>query len=88
MRPESSSGKDIQSLVIPFKPIASSVLLEEVADLFFNPDYADVLPKRGGRKVKDYRRFSPAACTGIEKRQITGSPNIKYRYTRYVERKT
>ncbi|HMC13769.1 MAG TPA: hypothetical protein VKG67_05440 [Gallionellaceae bacterium] len=88
MRPKSSSGKNIQSLVIPLKPIASSVLLDGVADLFLNTDYADVLPKRGERKVKDYRRFSPAECTGIEKRQITGSPNIKYRYTRYVERKT
>lgn len=43
MHPQSNVGKDIQSLVIALKPIAPSIPLEEVADLFLNPDYADVL---------------------------------------------
>jgi len=43
MRPENSSGKDIQSLVIALQPISPYVQLEAVADLFLNSDYADVL---------------------------------------------
>jgi two-component system NtrC family sensor kinase len=43
MRPENNGGQDILSLAIPLNPIASSVPLEDVAELFLNPDYANVL---------------------------------------------
>jgi two-component system NtrC family sensor kinase len=43
MRPEHEEGEGILSLAIPLSPIASSVPLEEVAELFLNPDYAKVL---------------------------------------------
>ena len=43
MRRGNNTGNDIASLVIPLEPIAPGVTLEEVAELFLNPDYADVL---------------------------------------------
>lgn len=43
MRPENHGGGDVLSLAIPFAPISPSVQLEEVAELFLNPDYAKVL---------------------------------------------
>ena len=39
-----------------------------------------------GNSKDDSRRYSPAECTGIEKRTITGNPNIKDVSTSYVER--
>ncbi len=43
MHPEHNEGCDVSSLAIPFAPISSSVPMEEVAELFLNPDYAKVL---------------------------------------------
>jgi two-component system NtrC family sensor kinase len=43
MRREIKSGKDIASLVIPFNPISPDMPLEEVAELFLDPQYAEVL---------------------------------------------
>ena len=39
-----------------------------------------------GQSKDDQRRYSPAECTGIEKRMITGNPSIKHVSTSYVER--
>jgi two-component system NtrC family sensor kinase len=43
MNSETRGGQDIRSLVIPLNPIAPAVSLEAVAELFLDPDYADVL---------------------------------------------
>ncbi len=43
MRPENNGSVDILSLAIPLEPISSKVPLEEVAELFLDPDYAKVL---------------------------------------------
>ena len=32
------------------------------------------------------RRYSPAECTGAEKRRISGTPDVKHVSTSYVER--
>lgn len=43
MQRETSPGKEVASLAIPFEPIAPDVSLEEVAELFLNPEHAAVL---------------------------------------------
>jgi IS1 family transposase len=51
-------------------------------------DFAQLIKMYGnaGQSKDDHRRYSPADCTGIEKRRITGNPNIKDVSTSYVER--
>lgn len=51
-------------------------------------DFAQLIKMYGnaGQSKEDSRRYSPAECTGIEKRRITGNPNIKDVSTSYVER--
>ena len=51
-------------------------------------DFAQLIKMYGtlGQSKDDQRRYSPAECTGIEKRTITGNPSIKYVSTSYVER--
>ncbi len=39
-----------------------------------------------GQSKEDSRRYSPAECTGIEKKHVTGNPNFKDISTSYVER--
>ena len=42
-------------------------------------DFAQLIKLYGnaGQTKEDRRRYSPAECTGAEKRRITGNPNIK-----------
>lgn len=51
-------------------------------------DFAQLIKVYGnaGQSKEDQRRYSPAECTGIEKRHIVGNPNFKDISTSYVER--
>lgn len=51
-------------------------------------DYAMLVKMYGneGQSQQDQRRYSPAECTGAEKRRITGDPDMKNVSTSYVER--
>lgn len=63
--------------------------IEAVEDAFgADIDFAQLIKMYGtlGQSKDDSRRYSPAECTGTEKRRITGSPNIKNVSTSYVER--
>jgi len=48
-------------------------------------DYA-VIVKKYGNTEEEARRCSPAVCTGIDIREICGTPNIEKVSTSYVER--
>lgn len=63
--------------------------IEAVEDVFgADVDFAQLIKLYGnaGQTKEDQRRYSPAECTGTEKRRITGNPNIKDVSTSYVER--
>ncbi len=63
--------------------------IEAVEDAFgADIDFAQLIKMYGnqGQSKEDSRRYSPAECTGTEKRHITGNPNIKDVSTSYVER--
>lgn len=63
--------------------------LEAVEDAFgANIDFAQLVKMYGtqGQTKEESRRYSPAECTGIEKKVITGNPNFKDISTSYVER--
>ena len=63
--------------------------VDAVEDAFgANIDFAQLIKMYGtlGQSKEDQRRYSPAKCTGIEKRTITGNPSIKHVSTSYVER--
>lgn len=63
--------------------------LEAVAGAFpeGGVDYAMLIKLYGEAKGKpDERRYSPAECTGIKKRRVTGDPDIAHVSTSYVER--
>ena len=51
-------------------------------------DYAMLVKQYGneGAPVEASRRYSPAECTGAEKRRINGDPDMKHVSTSYVER--
>lgn len=50
-------------------------------------DYAMLVKIYGNAPGKeDQRRYSPAECTGAEKRRITGNPDVKHVSTSFVER--
>ena len=50
-------------------------------------DYAMLVKIYGAAPGKeDQRRYSPAECTGAEKRRITGNPDVKHVSTSFVER--
>ena len=51
-------------------------------------DYAMLIKQYGNESmpVEAARRYSPAECTGTEKRRINGDPDIKHVSTSYVER--
>jgi IS1 family transposase/predicted DNA-binding protein YlxM (UPF0122 family) len=60
--------------------------LEAIEDAFgANIDYAMLIKIYGNSKEQE-KRYSPAECTGIEKRTITGEPDAKDISTSYVER--
>jgi len=62
--------------------------LQAVVDAFGNDiDYA-ILVKKYGKETGNSpeRRYSPAACIGIDKNPILGSPDMKHISTSYVER--
>ena len=60
--------------------------LEAVENAFgANIDYA-MLVKLYGENIESEKRYSPAECTGIMKRIITGNPDINKVSTSYVER--
>ncbi|MBA3756660.1 MAG: DDE-type integrase/transposase/recombinase [Nitrosomonas sp.] len=56
----------------------------------FGPDidFAQLIKLYGnaGQTKEDQRRYSPAECSGTEKRRITGNPDIEKVSTSYVER--
>ncbi len=63
--------------------------IQAVEDAFgADIDFAQLIKLYGsvGQSKEDQRRYSPAECTGTEKRRITGSPNIRDVSTSYVER--
>lgn len=51
-------------------------------------DYAMIVKQYGneGAPVEASRRYSPAECTGAEKRRINGDPDMKHVSISYVER--
>ena len=51
-------------------------------------DYAQLVKIYGsdGKTKEDIRRYSPADCTAIEKRRISGNPDFEHVSTSYVER--
>ena len=51
-------------------------------------DYAMLIKQYGndGMPVEASRRYSPAECTGTEKRRINGNPDMKHVSTSFVER--
>lgn len=49
-------------------------------------DYAQLVKMYGNVGSVDNRRYSPAECTGIKKRAVEGSPDMKHVSTSYVER--
>jgi IS1 family transposase len=63
--------------------------LEAVEDAFgAGIDFAQLIKLYGtaGQTTEDSRRYSPAECTGIEKRPIEGDPDPALISTSYVER--
>lgn len=63
--------------------------IDAVEDAFGEDiDFAQLIKQYGnaGQNKEDQRRYSPAVCTGIKKRRITGNPNFKDVSTSYVER--
>jgi IS1 family transposase len=48
-------------------------------------DFAQLI-KMYGESPESERRYSPATCTGVERRVVTGSPNPALISTSYVER--
>ncbi len=63
--------------------------IQAVEDAFGSDiDFAQLIKLYGnaGQSKEDQRRYSPAECTGTEKRRITGNPNIRDVSTSYVER--
>ncbi|MFM7293632.1 MAG: IS1 family transposase [Burkholderiales bacterium] len=49
-------------------------------------DYAQLVKMYGSVGATDNRRYSPAECTGIQKRAVEGKPDMKHVSTSYVER--
>jgi IS1 family transposase len=49
-------------------------------------DYAQLVKMYGNVGAPDNRRYSPAECTGIQKRRVEGNPDEKHVSTSYVER--
>ena len=49
-------------------------------------DYAALHKLYGGTSETEQRRYSPAECTGIDKRVIMGDPDERLISTSYVER--
>jgi len=62
--------------------------LNAVEDAFgADVDFAQLIKLYGnGGNAKDDTRYSPAECTGIEKRRIEGNPDMELVSTSYVER--
>ena len=66
-----------------------SAYLMAVEDAFgADIDFAQLVKMYGtlGQSKEDHRRYSPAECTGIQKRTITGNPNLRDVSTSYIER--
>ena len=60
--------------------------LDAVEDAFGTDiDYA-MLIKLYGNSPESERRYSPAECTGFQKKSVTGNPDSKHISTSYVER--
>lgn len=62
--------------------------LEAVGDAFgSNIDYAQLVKIYGGGSKENHeKKYSPADCTGIKKRRVSGDPDKKHVSTSYVER--
>jgi IS1 family transposase len=61
--------------------------LEAVSNAFGNDiDFAQLIKMYGGPGKDEQRKYSPAECTGIEKKPITGNPDSKLISTSYIER--
>ena len=51
-----------------------------------NIDYAQLIKVYGQPSDEDRRRYSPAQCLSVRKREISGAPNMAEVNTSYVER--
>ncbi len=61
--------------------------LEPVEAMFGSEvDYAQVIKMYGEPTKEEQHRYSPAECTSIQKKPITGNPKSEYISTSYVER--
>src|SRR5207248_10418772 len=49
-------------------------------------DYGQIIKEYKGATGDEARRYSPASCTSIQKRRITGNPDEALVSTSYVER--
>jgi IS1 family transposase len=63
------------------------IYLEAVEDAFgADIDYAMLIKIYGNNSKEDEKRYSPAECTGAEKKAITGNPDKDLISTSYAER--
>ncbi len=61
--------------------------LAVVPDVFHHEvDYATLVKLYGPDPREDQRRYSPAACLGIEKHRVIGNPKEEFVSTSYIER--
>ena len=82
LRSRIKPGQRVQITTDGHKPYLTTV------EPLFGADRVDfaMLHKIYGNEAGDERRYSPAVCTGIEKRVITGKPDPERISTSYVER--
>lgn len=61
--------------------------LAVVPDVFHHEvDYATLVKLYGPDPAEDQRRYSPAACLGVEKHRVIGNPKEEFVSTSYIER--
>ena len=64
----------------PYKDAVRDVFLDQVDYAMLVKHYAEDI------RAKGEKRYSPAQCTGAEKKLVTGNPDMKHVSTSYVER--
>ena len=63
------------------------VYIDTIGQVFGDDiDFAVLMKQYGLDKRKDESRYSPAICTGIKRKLVTGSPDPAHVSTSYVER--
>jgi IS1 family transposase len=82
--------RDLKDRMLPGQRIQLTTdglgIYQSVVDAIWrgNIDYAIIVKDYGGGN--DDHRYSPAECTGIQKRKISGDPDERHVSTSYVER--